>query len=921
MPSDDVRPENKEGERKLLGESSLIRALFSLSNEAILVVDAKGVIVASGGKPSSFLGFEAPEQTGMEIFDVASKDIRKEIKEALESVSSTGTAVRKVCEVGGSCLDLEVLPLQISEGRGGFAVRLREVPITFGERRMEKIFEAVTKVTEAVAKAKDFKEAYGIACRIAVEDIGFVMAWVGVVDESEQLVKPVARFGRDEGYLDTVRFSILEIPEGIGPVGTAVRENRAVMCNDIEKDPTFVVSRKEAGERGYASCLALPLTVEERAIGVLTLYSGEKNFFDSEKARILGAIARSLSLALEAFEREEKRRAAEENLRRSERHFRRLIENTSDIILIVNSTGTITYATPSIQRVLGYRRMDVWDRNLLDFVHVEDAKVLEEAQKFALRNPGSSTKAMLRLHHKNETWRNIEAILNGVLEDTGEANVVINARDVTERILAEEAQKKDRDFIMAVLDTTRALVVVLSLDGRIILFNKTCEETTGFRLDELRGSYLVNILVPKDERNQVGFVLERLGSGVQAIEFEGNLLTKDGRRRLISWSGSTLGGDGKKPEYVILTGIDITERREAERALKQSEERYRTVFESTRSAMCIVSEDGTLQVANREFERMVGKKSTELQGKYKFTDFLPPEDEKVFEQCRDGALLKGSDELLYHEFTIIGEEGRKTYALGTMAQLPGTSSLVVSLADITKEKEYELDLKERADRLRHFLIVASHELRHPITVIKGYANTLVEYMEQMSKDMVYEILDDIDGSTTRLTHLVDELMDISKIEEGRVIVETKEVEPKSIIDTAIEDLKVMGFDNEVKVKIEEGIGKIQADPDKITQVLSIILENAAKFSPRSSLIEVELKKENEKFVFSVLDRGPGVPEADREKIFDRFYQVTDALHHSIPGIGLGLYIAREIVNAHGGKVWHEPREGGGSIFLFTIPRG
>jgi two-component system, OmpR family, sensor histidine kinase VicK len=98
-----------------------------------------------------------------------------------------------------------------------------------------------------------------------------------------------------------------------------------------------------------------------------------------------------------------------------------------------------------------------------------------------------------------------------------------------------------------------------------------------------------------------------------------------------------------------------------------------------------------------------------------------------------------------------------------------------------------------------------------------------------------------------------------------------------------------------------------------------LLDNAAKFSPKGSQIGLEAELDGGEMLVSVLDRGDGVPEKEREKIFDRFYQMGDAEHHSVPGIGLGLYISKQIVIAHGGRIWHEPREGGGSIIRFSLP--
>jgi two-component system sensor histidine kinase KdpD len=114
---------------------------------------------------------------------------------------------------------------------------------------------------------------------------------------------------------------------------------------------------------------------------------------------------------------------------------------------------------------------------------------------------------------------------------------------------------------------------------------------------------------------------------------------------------------------------------------------------------------------------------------------------------------------------------------------------------------------------------------------------------------------------------------------------------------------------------------IKIDLDRIIILIYSLLENASRYSPPGSVIDVEVGRNSEGVMISILDRGMGVPDNDRERIFNRFYQVGDALHHSIPGMGVGLYVAREIVEAHGGKIWCEPREGGGTAFRFILPQG
>jgi len=256
--------------------------------------------------------------------------------------------------------------------------------------------------------------------------------------------------------------------------------------------------------------------------------------------------------------------------------------------------------------------------------------------------------------------------------------------------------------------------------------------------------------------------------------------------------------------------------------------------------------------------------------------------------------------------------------LANMGALPGAGAGAVSLIDVTREKAYEADLKERAERLRDFLVVASHELRHPIAIVKGYANTLTEYMERMPPDLIQEILRDIDQSTDRLTRYVEQLLDISRVEQGRLFINREPCDPELLLKVALDGSRVLGYDNAIVTKVAAGTGPIKVDAEKFVQLVHILLDNAAKFSPAGSTIEIEVAGKGAEVEVRVLDRGNGVPRGSRQKIFDRFYQVEDALHHSKPGMGLGLYIASQIVEAHGGRIAVEPRDGGGSVFKFTM---
>ena len=787
--------------------------------------------------------------------------------------------------------------------------------------RLENLYEALTKGSEATVRSRDPQELYKGVCGVLAETRLASMAWVGMVVPGSQVVLPVAYSGHDDGFLKTTRHSALEIPAGLGPTGTAIREGRTDICGDIDADVRMSPWRTEARARGFGSCAAFPLRLGDQIVGALTLYGEGADAFDCQLTKLVESLAEDLSFAIESIEREGRRKRAEESLRRSEEYYRALIEHAQDIITVISSTGVLMYVSPSVERQLGFKRSELRDRNVFDFLHPDDRMRLTGILKQITDTPGAKQKAEARVRHKNGSYLDLDIAGNSFLDEAGTVGVVINARDITDRNAVEEAQRRDRDFISTVIDTTAAVVVVYDLEGRIILFNSTAEQVSGYSASEVRGRK-ADSLIPSDQLARANEALARLCEGdtsYKTLELE--WVTRHGARKLISWTNTLMGKDEGSGGFIICTGIDITERRQAEHALRESEEQYRTVFESTGTAMCIIGDETVVIFLNQEFERMSGYTAAEFEGSRPFTDLLVEGDvESFMSYFRE--TRRGSRHVPIHfECNIKDKAGNTLNVLANMGLLPGRAACIVSLIDITRERSYERDLAETAERLKHFLSVASHELRHPITIVKGYANTLSGYMDEMPREHVLEILDDIDSSADRLTRYVEELMDVSRVEEGRFPVRKQAVETADVIRMTLEDMQVMGTDNTFETRIAPDVDNIEVDPEKFVQLLVILLENAVKFGPPGTPVEIEISRSGSTLEGAVLDRGRGIGEEDREKVFDRFYQVEDTIHHSTPGMGLGLYIAREIVSAHGGSILCESREGGGTIFRFSLPLG
>lgn len=235
-------------------------------------------------------------------------------------------------------------------------------------------------------------------------------------------------------------------------------------------------------------------------------------------------------------------------------------------------------------------------------------------------------------------------------------------------------------------------------------------------------------------------------------------------------------------------------------------------------------------------------------------------------------------------------------------------NLIAISRDITAFKELEI-------RKDHFLSATSHELKTPLTSQKAFVQLLKREIEKNKEDKYVKYISTIHEQTNKLTKLVTNLLDVSKMHEGKLHLLPIEFDLYDLIQKSIEEINPLT--NHHEIKLIGKFQKIKADKDKISQVIINLLTNAIKYSPKSSIITIKIKKQKNEIFVSVTDEGIGIDEQYQSYIFDRFYRVNDV--KSYPGLGIGLYIASEIIKQHNGKIWVKSKIGKGSTFIFTLP--
>ncbi|MFM1993467.1 MAG: hypothetical protein RL537_156 [Actinomycetota bacterium] len=240
------------------------------------------------------------------------------------------------------------------------------------------------------------------------------------------------------------------------------------------------------------------------------------------------------------------------------------------------------------------------------------------------------------------------------------------------------------------------------------------------------------------------------------------------------------------------------------------------------------------------------------------------------------------------------------------------NSMLDSIESAVRGKDKTLN------QMRRFVSDASHELRTPLVTVRGYAE-LYRMGAIKSKQDLNEAMGRIESEAIRMSGLVESLLTLTRMDE----LENLKKKPSDLIELAqasVKDASVANQEISFRVATDMKSCNLEIDGDRIKQVLTNLLANAARFAPKSSEVTVEIKDHTDKIRVSVIDRGEGVPEGLREKIFDRFYRIDNSRNRETGGSGLGLAIAKSIIDAHEGKIWVEETPGGGATFIFEISK-
>ncbi len=581
-----------------------------------------------------------------------------------------------------------------------------------------------------------------------------------------------------------------------------------------------------------------------------------------------------------------------------------IAQSIADSVVVMDKNFNIISWNKGAEKLYGWKEKEVLGKKVVEVIpHEYLTSSREEFLKDIIKG---SWRGQVVQHSKKGKKLIVIASASLVTDRKGEilGYVTIN-RDITTELVSEGR-------LSAIVESSDDAIVSKSLDGVIRTWNKAAEKMFGYSAGEAIGKNIV-LIIPPELRQEEKEIISQLKKGKRIHHFETVRVGKSGKKINVSLTISPVRNNAGVIIGASKIARDITETKRTELALIESEERLRMAFEAGQIGVWDwdMVNDKLYWTDNVYKIHGVDKESFRLTLK-NYKELIHPDDKKNFEEAVLEA-IRGK-KAFNHDMRIVGKDGMHWISTSATVFYDKNNNplrMLGATSDITKQKQLD---QEKSD----FLSMASHELKTPLTSMKIFIDLLKRQQTIDTEKGVYYV-DRIKDQADRLGELTNDLLDVSRIETGKLKLSKDLFELNSLIEETVESLQP--FTQKHKINIyHNGPIKVVGDKYRIYQVLINFLTNAIKYSPQSEKILVKIDEKQKEIVVSVKDFGIGIKKEEQDKIFNRLYQVSDPEEKTYPGLGLGLFISKEIIDRHQGKIWVESIKGKGSTFFFSLPK-
>jgi PAS domain S-box-containing protein len=492
--------------------------------------------------------------------------------------------------------------------------------------------------------------------------------------------------------------------------------------------------------------------------------------------------------------------------------------------------------------------------------------------------------------------------------------------------------RRQREWLSVSLSSIGDAVITTDREGRPTFLNPVAEKLTGWTNAEAAGQSLakvfniINEQTRQPAQNPVGRVLRE--GQVVGLANHTALICRDGREIPIQDSAAPIKDSAGNTLGVVMVFHDIAEKRRAEDELRASEERFKVIYEQAPVIIEQVSLDGHFMLINPAFCKLLGYSREELLN-LSIEQITHPEDRPAEKKLLD-QLLSGAIPTYEIEKRYVKKTGEAVWVriVSSLAHAPSGEHYRISIIeDVTERKQMRDDLLRRSEQLAEanrakdeFLAVLSHELRTPLTAMLGWVRMLRG--GKLDSSQQQHGLDVIERNTKAQAALIEDLLDLSRIISGKLVLELGNVDLKTAVHSSLDAVRPAADAKgiELQAAFSDADPIVRGDANRLRQVIYNLLSNAVKFTPRGGRVSVRVAREESSWSVSVSDTGIGIESRFLPYVFDRFTQADSSTTRKTQGLGLGLAIVRHLVELHGGGVTAEsPGPNQGATFLFRLP--
>jgi len=825
--------------------------------------------------------------------------------------------------------------------------------------RLARLYAASNQVNQTIVRATTRDELFQRICRILVEHGGFHMAWVGWHDPATRQILPVAVFGQEPDYLATVQVYSDDRPEGRGPTGQAFRTGRPCICLDMENNPITLPWRDKLRQRGFKSSTGLPIRVKGAVCGALTVYSDDPWFFQDKEIALLETVAGDVSFALDSLAEKAARREVEKIARDEQIFSAAMIESMPGILYFYDEQGRFLRWNRNFEAVSGYAAAEIARMHPLDFFPDTEKALLQERIKEVFARGESSVEASF----VSKDGRITPYFFTGrqVVFD-GQPGLVGIGMDISQRKQAEAALRQSESKLRALFEQAPlGIAVVDSTTGRFLTINPQYCKIVGYSAPEMLGLNFQQVTHPDDLAQDLAN-MQRLRAGVAAaFQMEKRYLCKDGSLVWVSLTCVPLWHAAGGPRQHIAMVGDITERKQAETRLAESEQKYRQLVELANSIILRWNTAGKITFLNEYGQRFFGYAADEIIGRHVVGTIVPPTDtagrdlnEFIAEVCakpdafdrsinenmrRGGRIvwIAWSNRVLRDsrdqvvEILSVGTDVTKQHQAESALRVLN-QTLELEVAGRTADLQAALVRAEAADRIKSaFLATMSHELRTPLNSIIGFTGIILQRLAGPLNVEQEKQLGMVQRSARHLLELINDVLDLSKIEAGQLEVHAAPFPLLDSLERVLALVRPMAEKKGLTLAIvaPPDLGEMTGDRRRFEQILLNLINNAIKFTLHGGVTVTAgilpdhrtLPEDAPRPVVRVrvTDTGIGIKPGDLAALFQPFHQVDTGISRQHEGTGLGLAICRRLATLLGGDIYADSEWGKGSEFTVILP--